>query len=115
MLMLKQVILVRTDLKMPKGKLAVQCSHAVVESVLKTDKDKLKKWLDEGAKKVILKVANEKELIKYDKLAKNFGLKTALIKDSGKTFFKKPTITCLGIGPDFEEKIDKVSKHLKII
>ena len=37
---LKQVILVRQDLKLPKGKLASQCSHASVESVLRSDKDK---------------------------------------------------------------------------
>jgi len=36
---MKQVILVRTDLKMPKGKISVQCSHASVESVLKSSKD----------------------------------------------------------------------------
>ena len=113
--MLKQVIIVRTDLKMPKGKLAVQCSHAAVESALNSDKNKVKEWLNKGAKKIVLKVEDEKELIKCNKLARDSGLKTALIKDSGKTFFNKPTITCLGIGPDDENKIDRVSGSLKMI
>ncbi len=113
--MLKQIIIIRTDLKMPKGKLAVQCSHAAVESALNSDKNKVKEWLNEGAKKIVLKAEDEKELLKYNKLAKDSGLKTALIKDSGKTFFKKPTITCLGIGPDDENKIDRVSGSLKMV
>ncbi|MBI2670800.1 peptidyl-tRNA hydrolase [Candidatus Woesearchaeota archaeon] len=113
--MLKQVIIVRKDLKMPKGKFAVQCSHASVEAVLISDKEKIKSWQKDGAKKVLLKVGNEEELLKYYTSAKKLRLKTVLIKDSGKTFFKKPTITCIGIGPDAEEKIDRVSGKLKII
>ena len=34
----KQVILAREDLKLPKGKLAAQCSHASVDATLKSDK-----------------------------------------------------------------------------
>ena len=40
---------------------------------------------------------------------------TGLIKDAGKTFFKKPTVTCLGIGPDEEDKIDEVTSELKMV
>jgi PTH2 family peptidyl-tRNA hydrolase len=112
---MKQCILVRKDLKMDKGKLAAQCSHAAVEAVLKSDKRKISVWELQGMKKVILKVDNLRELKKYQRLAQKQGLVTALIKDAGRTFFKKPTITCLGIGPDSEEKIDKVTKELKIL
>ena len=113
--MLKQVIIVRNDLKMPKGKLATQCCHASVDAVLISEKELISYWKKEGAKKIILKVNDEKELIRYFKIAKDLKLKTVLIKDSGKTFFKQPTITCIGIGPDLESKIDKVSGRLKII
>ena len=112
---MKQCILVRTDLKIDKGKLAVQCSHASVEAVLKSDIKKVNSWKLQGMKKVVLKVDNLRELTKYKKLSEKQGLVTALIKDAGRTFFKKPTITCLGIGPDKEEKIDKVTKELRML
>ncbi len=114
-MVLKQVILVRTDLNMAKGKLAVQCSHAAVECALKSCDDKLKAWKRTGAKKVILKVGSLKALYKFKTLAKLKGLKTALITDAGKTFFKVPTTSCLGIGPDDEEKIDSVTGDLAML
>jgi len=110
---MKQVILVRDDLKMDRGKLASQVAHASLEAALKSNK--LKEWKSKGTKKVILKVKDKEELLKYYKLAKQNELTNALIKDAGKTFFKKPTITCLAIGPDKEEKIDKVTKELKML
>jgi len=112
---MKQVILIRNDLKMPKGKLATQACHASVEATLKSDKDKVKEWRMEGMKKVILKVENEKELILFNQLAKDSDLTTSLITDAGKTFFKEPTRTCLAIGPDKEEKIDKITGKLKLV
>ena len=111
----KQVILVRNDLKMSRGKMATQCSHSSVEATLKSDKDKIKEWRAEGMKKVVLKVESEKELLQYNQMAKDSGLTTALIIDAGKTFFKEPTRTCLAIGPDKEEKIDKITGKLKLI
>jgi len=110
---MKQVILVRQDLKMPKGKMIVQCAHASLEAALKSNK--LKMWRSKGTKKVILKVKDRTELLKYHKLAKQNKLTTALIKDAAKTFFKIPTITCLAIGPDKENLIDKVTKELKML
>ncbi len=112
---MKQVILVRTDLKLPKGKMAVQCAHASTEAVLRSHKDDLTKWRSIGMKKVVLKVTDDKELIKYKNLAEDSGLVTALITDAGRTVVEPGTITCLGIGPDKEEKIDKVTGHLKMV
>jgi len=112
---MKQVILVRMDLKMDRGKMSVQCSHASVDAVLKSSKSKVEEWRNEGMKKVVLKVKDLKELIEYKKKADSLKLKTALIRDAGKTFFKKATITCLGIGPDEDEKIDKISGSLKMV
>jgi len=112
---MKQVILVRQDLKMPKGKLAAQCCHASVEAVLKTNREKVNEWLHEGAKKIVLRVDSLKELQKYKRDADDAGLKNALITDGAHTFFDKPTTTCLGIGPDDEEKIDQVTGQLKML
>jgi len=112
---MKQAILVRLDLQMPKGKLAIQCSHASVESVLKSDREKVKAWRKEGMKKIILKVKDKKELLYYLQLAKDSNLVTALITDAGKTFFETTTTTCLAIGPDEEEKLDKLTGNLKLL
>ena len=77
--------------------------------------DDLKKWQASGMKKVVLKVADMKELIKYKNLAEDNGLVTALITDAGRTVVEPGTTTCLGIGPDKEEKIDKVTGKLKMV
>src|SRR3989344_2809593 len=103
---LKQVILVRGDLKMPKGKMAIQACHASVEAALRSDVDKLQSWRKQGMKKVILKVKDKKELIKYNQMAKDSGFTTALITDAGKTYFDTATTTCLAIGPDEEDNLD---------
>ncbi|MBI1972754.1 peptidyl-tRNA hydrolase [Candidatus Woesearchaeota archaeon] len=112
---MKQVILVRQDLKMDKGKMASQCAHASVEAVLSSSKEKVQAWKEGGMKKVIVKVKDEKELLQYQQLAKKEKLVARLITDAGKTFFKEATKTCLGIGPDEDSKIDKVTKHLKLV
>ncbi|MEM3126866.1 MAG: aminoacyl-tRNA hydrolase [Candidatus Woesearchaeota archaeon] len=113
--MYKLVILVRQDLKMPLGKACVQCAHAAVDAVLKSDKKIVNAWLSEGGKKSVLKVADEKELHNFLKQADNAKLKTALITDAGKTFFPEPTTTVLAIGPDLESKIDTLTAKLKMI
>lgn len=112
---MKQVILVRQDLKLPKGKLAVQCSHASSTALIKSHKDDIKKWQVGGMKKVVLRVKDLDELLKYKDQAEDLGLVTALIEDAGKTVVAPGTITCLGIGPDKEEKIDKVTGKLKMV
>lgn len=112
---MKQVILVRSDIIIPKGKLAAQVAHASVEATEFTNKKIFEEWRQEGMKKIVLKVQDLDALLKYEKLAKKNKLKTALIKDAGKTVFKEPTITCLAIGPDSDEKINKVTGKLKIL
>ena len=111
----KQVILVRDDLKLPKGKLSSQVAHASVDTILKSDKEMIDLWKKEGAKKIVLKVKDEKELFKYRQIAEDSGLKTAIIQDAGHTVVEPGTITCLGIGPDEEEKIDRITGKLKMM
>lgn len=111
----KQIILVRKDLKLDKGKLAAQVSHASTESALRSNKKILQSWREQGMKKVILKVEDEKELLEFKTLASRKKLINALIKDAGRTRLKPGTITCLGIGPDKEEKIDLITGKLKLL
>lgn len=112
---MKQVILVRDDLKLPKGKLAAQVAHASVEAVLKSSKSKVDEWHSEGMKKVVLKVKDLEELKKYQQLAKSEKLVASIITDAGHTVVEPGTITCLGIGPDDEEKVDKITGKLKML
>ena len=112
---LKQVILVRHDLKMSKGKIAAQASHASVDCLLKSHKDIVDKWHKQGMKKVVLKVKDLKELKKYMMLAEKANLANCIVVDAGHTELTPGTITCLGIGPDEEEKIDKVTGDLKML
>ena len=111
----KQVILLRNDLKLPKGKACSQVAHASVEAVLRSDKSTVKEWRSEGMKKIVLKVADFKELHKFNQQAKEQGLITALITDAGLTAIPAGTTTCLAIGPDSEDKIDKLTEKLKIL
>ena len=112
---LKQVILVRRDLKLSKGKTATQCAHASIEAVLRSKDNVVEKWRREGMKKVVLKVENETKLLDYDYKAKRLDLTTALITDAGRTEIPSGTITCLAIGPDEEGKIDKITGKLKML
>lgn len=111
---MKQVILIRQDLKLPIGKACAQAAHASVEAVLRSDKKKVNIWRDEGMAKIVLKVKDEKELFNYLQEAKDAGLVTALITDAGRTVIAPGTRTCLAIGPDEEEKIDAVTGKLKL-
>ncbi len=111
----KQVILARTDLKLPKGKLAAQTAHASVVAVLRSDSKIVKAWEAEGMPKIVLKVADEKELLKYFQMAKDEGLNVSLITDAGRTVIAPGTKTCVGIGPNGEEDIDSLTKDLKLM
>lgn len=111
----KQAILVRADLKLAKGKMSAQASHASVAAVLKSDKEHVKAWQHQGMKKIILKVADKDELLAYKQKAEDAGLVTALITDAGHTHVAPGTITCLGIGPEKEDKLDTVTRDLKLI
>ncbi|MCL2550281.1 MAG: peptidyl-tRNA hydrolase Pth2 [Methanimicrococcus sp.] len=111
----KQCVVMRTDLKLSPGKLAVQVAHAAVSAAEWADKRDLEAWKDGGQKKVVLKAANLQELFELKEKARREGLPTALITDAGRTEIAPGTITVLGIGPAQEEKIDKITGHLKML
>lgn len=110
----KQVILIRADLKLPKGKACAQCAHASVDAVLRSNKGTVKEWRSEGMAKVVLKVADEQELLRMNQQAKEAGLTTALITDAGRTVVEPGTRTCVGIGPDEESRLDALFGKLKL-
>ncbi len=111
---MKQVIVVRTDLKMGKGKIAAQCAHASIEAMLKSDKGDVAEWRASGMKKIVLKISSKKELLElFEKMKKKFP--TALIKDAGLTQIESGEATCIGIGPAEEKEIDEFVGHLKLL
>ncbi len=111
----KQVILVRTDLNLPNGKLASQVAHASLEAAMKSPKKIVDEWRSEGGKKVVLKVDGLDELRSFKAAAEREKLAASLITDAGHTAVPAGTVTCLGIGPDKEEKIDRVTGKLRIL
>lgn len=114
----KQVVVVRTDIKMSKGKLAVQASHASVsamEEARKSHRDWVKAWLDEGQKKVVAKVKDLESLKKLENNADEVGIPNALIEDRGLTELPPGTITALGIGPAPGDIMDKVTRDLPLL
>ncbi len=110
---LKQVIVVRKDLKLSRGKLAAQVAHASVDAA---DKSSCRRrWLDDQQKKSVLKCEDLSELIDVYERARGRGLPTSLIKDAGRTEIPPGPVTCVGIGPAPEDEIDKVTGELKLL
>lgn len=113
--MYKQVIVVRVDLKMGKGKIATQACHASVGAIKKANKTAVKRWERSGEKKVVLKIGSLKQLKSLCNRAKKMRFPCFLVKDAGLTQLKRGTTTCLGIGPAEEERIDRLTKKLKLL
>jgi PTH2 family peptidyl-tRNA hydrolase len=112
---LKQVIVIRTDVGMGKGKLAAQVAHASLETYFKSPPQIQKKWREESQKKIVLKVASEKALLDIFQHAKSAGLPCSLIRDAGHTQVPPGTKTAVGIGPAEAGKIDQVTGHLSLL
>ncbi|XP_051850095.1 peptidyl-tRNA hydrolase 2, mitochondrial [Antechinus flavipes] len=113
----KMILVVRNDLKMGKGKVAAQCSHAAVSAykqVQRRNPELLKKWEYCGQPKVVVKVPDEESLAELLTHAKVLGLTVSLIQDAGRTQIEPGSRTVLGIGPGPADLIDKVTGHLKL-
>lgn len=124
----KQVIILRKDLNMRKGKMVAQGSHASIKAILdRMVKDdtgrrilasdpRIDPWLDGRFKKICVSVNSELELLALRDAAEKAGLVNALILDSGLTEFGGvPTYTALAIGPDAEDRIDVITKDLPLL
>jgi len=134
---IKQVILIRKDLNMRRGKEIAQGSHAsmqfLVEQILSQISEhhlrnnssdntvpitlnlssRQTQWLSHGMAKVCLRVESEEQLLTLHQQAMAAGLQSFLITDSGRTEFKgKPTITACAIGPDYVSAVDAVTGSL---
>ncbi len=110
----KQVLVIRKDLMLSKGKTAAQAAHASLCSVMKARKKVRELWEAEGQKKVVLSAGLE-EIKAMNKKCREKGIVCSLIRDAGLTELKSGTITALGIGPDKGEKIDKITGSLPLL
>ena len=113
--MYKQVIIIRKDLKLGFGKAVSQACHASIGAMREANKNVIKIWERTGGKKVVLKADSLKQLKILYNCAKKMRLPCFLVKDAGLTQLKRGTVTCLGIGPAEEDKIDKLTKELKLL
>ena len=114
---IKQVIVVRTDLDMGKGKIASQVGHACVlgaEHVRKSNPEWFSEWWV-GQEKVVLKVGNLKELEQVKQDAIELNVPWSEVADAGHTQIAPGTTTCISIGPASEESIDKITGDLKLL
>ncbi len=103
---------------MGTGKLIGQACHACLsasEEARKHNPDVWKKWLNEGAKKIVVKVYSLEELLALEREAKKLRLPNALIVDRGLTQLPPDTSTSLGIGPAEDEVIDRITGNLKLL
>jgi len=113
--MFKQIIILRNDLGMSEGKKCVQTAHACLGAYKKTDKKTVKKWELEGQKKVVLEVDSKKKILDLYRKLKKEKIPCFLVEDAGLTELEPGTITALGIGPEREETLDKITGTLKLL
>ncbi len=126
---IKQVIVIRKDLKMRRGKEIAQGAHAamnfLVERIRNSESNKATnqvslplatdehQWINDGMAKVCVQAASEDELLQIFAKAKEAQLQVHMIRDSGRTEFGgQPTLTALAIGPAEAAAIDVVTGHL---
>ena len=113
----KQLIVLRIDLKMSKGKIAAQAGHAAVSASEKARKrcpKWWKAWIEEGQCKIAVRAESEQELLELERKTRELELPSALITDRGLTELPPGTITCLGIGPAPSDQVDKITGDLNL-
>jgi len=126
----KQVIVVRRDLNMRKGKLAAQVAHASVKFLVENNEsdrgDALlvrltpdeASWLlgEGGSTKIVVGVDTEGALQDLIFRAKLLGIEAFPIVDAGRTEFNGvPTLTCAAFGPAAAAALDELTGNLKLL
>ena len=112
---MKQVIVVDESLKLPRGKLAAQVAHASIAAFLEASEEARVHWVEEGMAKVVLKVTGHEALLDLNQAAIERGIPAALIVDGGRTVVPEGTLTCLGLGPEYEDVLDALTGELKLL
>lgn len=119
----KQVIVMRRDLGMRRGKEIAQGAHSsmiwLAQRIRRRDygfTEAERRWLEGAFTKVCVRVDSEEELLVIVEKAQASGVLVQLCVDAGKTeFHGVPTPTCCAVGPDYPERIDPITGHLKLL
>ena len=116
----KQVIVIRKDLNMRKGKMVAQGAHASMAAMLTfkifLHPPIIKNWLFGIFTKICVSVDSEEELLALYEKARECGILCSLIQDSGLTEFGGvPTYTAAAIGAAESSEVDKITGHLKLL
>lgn len=113
----KMVLVVRNDLKMGKGKIAAQCSHATLglyKKLLDRAPKSLSRWEMCGQVKVVLKIESEEDLLVLQERAKSLKLPTHITIDAGRTQIAPNSRTVMAIlGP--ADVVDDVTGGLRLL
>jgi PTH2 family peptidyl-tRNA hydrolase len=112
-----QAIILRKDLGMSKGKLAVQAAHASIGAFydMHTFSPDRVAWFNEGQRKIAFRAISEEHLIELYKKALALDLPCYLIEDFGLTeFHGVKTKTALGVGPCTIEKMKEFTDGLEL-
>ncbi|MBN1455645.1 MAG: peptidyl-tRNA hydrolase [Methanomicrobia archaeon] len=111
----KQCIVLRADLKLSKGKAAVQAAHAAILSYERAPLHDRRIWKEQGQKKVALKVPSLPALYRVRDDAERAGLPCAIVEDAGLTEIPPGTVTALGIGPARADELDTLTQRLALL
>lgn len=113
---LKQILVLRKDLKMRRGKEVSQGAHASMAGFLRFRNDPfMKTWLEQAFTKITVTVDSEEEFFEILEKAKRAGIAHALITDAGRTEFNGvPTNTAISVGPCEPEFLQDLTGHLKL-
>ncbi len=115
---MKQVLVIRMDLGMGRGKMAVQCAHAAVSSAEQARtrfREWYDKWIREGQAKIAVKVKDEYQLLELERQARATHVPAYLVHDMGLTQVAVGSITCLGIGPAPVPMVDMLTGNLPLL
>lgn len=112
----KQILIMRTDLKMRRGKEIAQGAHASVKATIENlDHPDVKAWLSQAFAKIAVGIDSEQELLDIVDRARERDIVTATIVDNGHTeFHGVPTLTCAAIGPCHVNLLMGLTDHLKL-
>ena len=124
----KQVIVVRKDLNMRKGKMCAQVAHASMKFLIDNNETergdevivKLSPaeamWLTGSFTKVVVSVDSEDALNDLILKAELMDITVHPIVDNGRTEFNGvPTLTCAAFGPCAASELDEITGNLKLL